>query len=1040
MATVSAGALNLTANITGDFGHHVITSDQTRQHTTEYRTPCAVKRSSTAGQHTQTHDWEKVLDWNQYPQATVLYIQEDYIPDDYIREFKPQQQAVQYEAETLDSDQKVTVRFDFADYYPTQVKTNLEINFDVTFISGVAEYLTVTSGTASQAISVGTDQNYSATLNDFAFDSGIIDVELQSDNANIAVSNIQARISVTGSTRAFSDWIDSNISGVINNTASTDTGIIKDTRLQFSDLEITLPSNLLVAGSTTAIGIIDSTNAQNTENPTTANVSGYDIDNGSAVFATDSRWRKINAGYTDDTTPYHNDSDGSETLLSNLTEYSAGFFDGVTGSVWFHWDGTTASGKQTLFEIADLSATTDTARGMYLTIGGSQTTIQLDPSINLSFNTSELSTGWNNITFSSYGPDDKADTLAYYPVKYNGSTPSFSFDPGNTGPKYYRGHLYVNGRDITSTHDFIVYQELTVPTYISNASLLVGCTYNHNTQTITNSDTTNAPIYSVYFRDRYIDLDDADNLKAFYHYGLIPTTEPFAPNFPSKTYIESKTTISAETGPDLYISRSGGTIQVETQGYYRRQSIASEWPSGTDFSGSIYPGSGYPYVWDDNATTVTPSATSNVSIVSLTGPSADLETDLQILAANGSVLAENTNVSTIIGGAPVTLINTDHDRYTADDDTPVINYFVNSINGLQNADVANTTVRLANIHPAISSFENTFVRHRYIMVLPQTGTPESFDVTTDVTTLATVIIEAEIDTQPVESSMSVSGGVIIENTVDTMAVSFTEQFQGGILRISDTAFDIEFTQTAESNPLRSLLSIDLDVSATYASADAGTGVTIDAEIDNINGAFTKGLLTVGVIIRGEVDTIGNSFSMSTTGGLFINADIDSIDTAFSVTADPTRFTMFVDQRLIFKFFPRGAQTIDPNTGKIHHNFHDDIRDLSGNPIAPGVTVRRIAEYDDQNIAFATEADPQLLLSQNQFDLDWAFAKVSIATVFSAPLAYHTIIFEPVTRRVTAHSDRTATVDDQTRTATAHSDRTVQAETETRTMGVRLKYD
>lgn len=1037
MATVSAGTLDLTANITGQFGHHVITSDQTRQHTTEYRKPCAVKRSSTAGEHTQTHDWEKVLDWNQYPQATVLYVKRNYVVAGYITgEFNPQQQAVQYETETLDSDQKVTVRFDFADYYPTQVKTNLEIDFDVTFISGVAEYLTVTSGTASQAISVGTDQNYSATLSDFAFDSGIIDVELQSDNANIAVSNIQARISVTGSTRAFSDWIDSNISGVNNNTVSTDTGIIKDTRLQFSDLEITLPSNLLVAGSTTAIGIIDSTNAQNTENPTTANVSGYDIDNGSAVFATDSRWRKINAGYTDDTTPYHDDSDGSETLLSNLTEYSAGFFDGVTGSVWFHWDGTTSSGRQTLFEIADLSATTDTARGMYLEINSIQTSIRLDPSISLAFNTSELRTGWNNITFSSYGPDDKAGTLAYYPVKYNGSTASFSFDPGNSGPNYYRGHLYVNGRDITSTHDFIAFTELTVPTYISNASLLVGCTYDHNTQTITNSDSTNAPIYSVYFRDRYIDLDNADNLKAFYNYGLIPTTEPFAPDFPTVTTgplgpndgSNTFSTISSETGPDLYISRSGSNIQVETQGYYRRQSVASEWSSYIDFSNSIYPGSGYPYVWEDNATTVTPSATSNVSIVSLTGPSADLETDLQILAANGSVLAENSNVSTIIGGAPVTLVNTDHNRYTADDDTPVINYFVNSINGLQNADVANTTVRLANIHPQIGFFENTFVRHRYIMVIATTGSA-SLAVNTVVDVAGTVRVDAEPDTQNAEFGMTVSGGVIIANTVDTMAVNFTGVFAGGMLRTADTDIDTAFDTTVSANPLKSLLSIDIDTAFDFVAQDSGTGVVIDnAPIKAFEFDMT---VAAGVIIDNSVDSL-SEFAVTVVGGLFIEAEIDSIDTAFTETVAGGLLTQFISQTLITEFFPSGLPA--------KYSFHHDIYDEFNNPVAPGVTVRRVTEAEDQNTAFETQVYPQLLLSQNQFDLEWAFAKTLVVTVFSAPLDYHTIVYEPATRTIQAHSDRTATAVDQTRSVTAHSDRTVQAETETRTMGVRLKYD
>ena len=73
MATLTADAtLNNTFSLSS--GHHVVTTDLNRVHTSDFRPAVAFRRSNTQSEHTETHNWEKSLDLSQYAFTTAYIV------------------------------------------------------------------------------------------------------------------------------------------------------------------------------------------------------------------------------------------------------------------------------------------------------------------------------------------------------------------------------------------------------------------------------------------------------------------------------------------------------------------------------------------------------------------------------------------------------------------------------------------------------------------------------------------------------------------------------------------------------------------------------------------------------------------------------------------------------------------------------------------------------------------------------------------------------------------------------------------------------
>lgn len=121
-------------------------------------------------------------------------------------------------------------------------------------------------------------------------------------------------------------------------------------------------------------------------------------------------------------------------------------------------------------------------------------------------------------------------------------------------------------------------------------------------------------------------------------------------------------------------------------------------------------------------------------------------------------------------------------------------------------------------------------------------------------------------------------------------------------------------------------------------------------------------------------TLDASFTTDFKGGIRIDGSAQ-LDASFTETLTNNligSITPAVLQRVQFGFFPDPA-TIDPNTGKIHARLHDDVRDINGNPIAPGArSLRRDPALPTLDTAFtqASTANP-LRISTANLQSSWS---------------------------------------------------------------------
>lgn len=1003
MATITADSINLTANTGGNFGHHIFTNNSSKTHVTEYRPACAVKRSQIAGEHTQTHTWEKSLDWRQYPEASNVYIPNNYFAFDYVKQYDPQQQYISFENETDDADQIVTYLFDFADYYPTQVKTSLTVQFKVQISVGSSE-ITVSSGTASQLVNASTDQTISVTLSDWDFDSGLIPVKIQCNTERLAISEIQASISVTGSTRAFQDWYVDTAIATTSDTVSSDSRIIKDTRLEYSDVESTVSSTQAVVGASVVYGYLDNNrsssvvtgSAQSTESKLTSNIPSYSVGT-SAVFNADSAFTKIMAGYNYQTTPYFDNVAGDATLLEDTAD--RGFVSGFTCSVWFYHDGSTpTSGTQHIFQFADTSATTDKVRGLNLTVASNNISFVIDgvSGVAAVAPVNKLRTGWNNITFTAKPDVNFAHSnLQLYPAESNPS------DGGTT-------IAYLNGVDITDSSIGGTYPNVfnnavsaptTSPTYINSPTLLVGCQYNHGTQTITSSDS-QFPIYSVYYRDRYLDLTDQSLRNALYFYGVPPATEPPEPGFHSHTITEGSntfTTIADESGPDLFLHVDSGTIKCYTSGYTRRQTLSSEWPTYVDFSNSIYPGSGYPYTWEDNPETKTVDSTSNVTIATNTAPRDDLQSQLIVKNTNDTVFS--TDLNTVFGGSPTSLSSSDHDRYTADAETPIINYTVKQFGGFGPGALSNIDIQLDQVHPIQNTIEQPFAKIRYILaqaLISSASLETSFGITADPGVIIDNSHEFDVafvaDTDPT---------VVIDSGTYQLDTAFSSTMFGGRQFLIDEQLDTAFTSTQTAQQLFGVPSIDIAVSWFN---DTDSGIIID---NSQSVAFNFALsVDGGIIIDSGTYQLDTAFTEAMSGGILIE-NTHQFDTAFTSTQS-------------------AGVDIDSGTYNISPTFTS----------TQSSSVLRTSEYPDIAINFTSTQDTQLFVGVPNINLVHNLTETVVVTVIPGPIPYYTLLLDPASRTIEAFSNRTANTTTSNRTISVNESRNIAVNNESRLLKVR----
>ena len=1001
MSTITAGTINLNTTTGGNFGHHLFTRHVTTAHTSEYRPACAVKRSETKGEHTQVHTWEKSLDWRQYPEASSVYVPNNYVSFDYIKQYDPQQQYVSFEDETSDSDQIVTYLFDFADYHPTNTKTSLDIKLKTQINVGSSE-ITITSGSGSLVLNASTDTELSGTLNDWDFTSGLIPIKIHSNTHNLAISDVQIRISVTGATRSYTDWFTDNAITTTNNTVSSDARIIKDTQLEYSDTTCSFSTDNIIVGYAFANGYLDNNrsssvvtgNAQSTQSKLASNISSYSVGT-SAVFNADSDFTKIMAGYNHNTTPYFDNVAGDGTLLEDTAD--RGFVSGFTCSVWFHYDGSTLNnGTQHIFQFADTSATTDKVRGLEIVIApNTQIEFRFDgvSGVSAVAPVNKLRIGWNNISFTAKPAVNFADSnLQLYPIESNQSS-------GGTTV------AYLNGVDITDSSIGGTYPNVfnnalaastTSPTYINSPSLLVGCQYNHGTQSIIASDS-QFPIYSVYYRDRYLDLTTTSLRNALYFYGVPPATEPPEPNFPIHTITEGSSTfptIADESGPDLFLHVDSGTIKCYTSGYARRQTTSSEWPSYVDFSSSIYPNTGEPFTWEDNPETKTVDSTSGVTIATNTAPRDDLKSTF--ILKNSSETLANADINAILGGSPTTRSDSDHDIYAADAETPIVNYVVGTFGGFGSGAFSIVDQQLANVHPIINTIEQPFSRIRYLIAQAKQATISTqinFGLSVD----AGIII-SNSHTFDNTFTQTTQPGVVIDNS-HTFNNSLTVDVLGGRQYLINEQLDSAFTSTQSAQQLYGVPSIDLTVS--WFNTTSGSVIIDNAE----SKAFSFGLtVNPGIIIDSGTYSLAGSFTQTQPGGI-LRAGVADIASAFTQTTNP-------------------GVVID-NSKQFDTTFTTTT--------APSVLREGVSSITTN---FAQTVEPQQLFMVPNIDLVHRLTKSIIVTVIPGPLPYHTVLLDTFSRTITAHESRSIAVDTSTRTAKANESRSIAVNNQNRQLKVR----
>ena len=222
MATVSAGSINLTANLAVESGHHVATQDATRSHISEWRKPVATnmaditypenRATGTAQSYAQTVDIKQYFqDSNQYAETDYFDLVEQIVQSD-----SPTPAPVSFSPSATTSTQTFSVVFDFCDYMQRSGTITYEVDCE-NISSTATAYLSCDSQTpGTPTTSIATDTRSTLTFTD-SFDTNTLNGFVKANikwihntggvNNELIIHSVRARIACTGRTRVNSSEI-----------------------------------------------------------------------------------------------------------------------------------------------------------------------------------------------------------------------------------------------------------------------------------------------------------------------------------------------------------------------------------------------------------------------------------------------------------------------------------------------------------------------------------------------------------------------------------------------------------------------------------------------------------------------------------------------------------------------------------------------------------------------------------------------------------------------------------------------------------------
>lgn len=295
MATILAGDIDFTANVTGRFGHHVATLDTTRVHTSEPREAVALYYNTGAPTINP-----KFLNYSQYNVTLNQYVVPGYFvsPSTTIETTNEFNQPLQLHGNTPE----ITLRFDFADYIGLQGTGTVTGTITNTLDSGADTEFVIfdrdrgQSGDPAQitGLGPGESQTFSATftLASTGLDTGFLLVtikQLSASNLDRAeITDLRCSVTVTGRTRVNTSNVFINTFTQLDDTVSTSGAAFRDTALRFENFDrgAVLAGNPAVHGIVTNFGILDRhfrDNFSTTENPAGSFKHQYHITGDTAI-------------------------------------------------------------------------------------------------------------------------------------------------------------------------------------------------------------------------------------------------------------------------------------------------------------------------------------------------------------------------------------------------------------------------------------------------------------------------------------------------------------------------------------------------------------------------------------------------------------------------------------------------------------------------------------------------------------------------------------------------------------------------------------
>tara|TARA_S200002703_G_scaffold26740_1_gene22961 strand:+ start:7 stop:1365 length:1359 start_codon:yes stop_codon:yes gene_type:complete len=298
MATILAGDIDFTANVTGRFGHHVATTDATRSHISDSRPVSSMDMSiNNFATHIAptSHRHPQYLDYSQYNIVSNQYVEPGYLigaHDTIVTEHEFNQPMTVGQKTILalsgNPDSNHRFYFDFADYIgltgtatvtgTVTHKAGGVVNFkfyDVDAGVNTADTFSISSGTQDLSVtfpiaSAGLDYGF-LNVNMEAIGS-IINVNGVDVRGSAEVSDLRCSISVTGRTRINTSNVYVNTFTEFNDLVGTGSGATRDSALRFEHWNrgSVIGGNPVVHGVVASFGVLDllyPDNSSDTEDP-----------------------------------------------------------------------------------------------------------------------------------------------------------------------------------------------------------------------------------------------------------------------------------------------------------------------------------------------------------------------------------------------------------------------------------------------------------------------------------------------------------------------------------------------------------------------------------------------------------------------------------------------------------------------------------------------------------------------------------------------------------------------------------------------------